>query len=1424
MAKATLEIDVLAKFNLPYLNKQIATAKKALGPLGEGVELIDIAALESELAQYEQVASELVESLEEIEDKLEPIRNPKGGSSMMEKLFAGEAITNFGEQLDSFGEKGAEANQSLREVAAQTGLVGDELDALPARAEAAFVAGVGGSVAEAAKQIGIAQDELGQFLDPEEIDAFTARAAGIEKVFGKSVEALSQGSRTLAANFDDLGGEDIGNLLALGFQKTGGKMDDLIDTTDEYSQHFAQMGFNAEEMFGLFTRAGELGARDLDKLADAAKEAKIRLDAGDTQNALADISSPITAAIQGIVQMGERGELTMKEVLQKTSAMTEEAFNAGQITDAIRGQLNTAIAGTPAEDIGTELYGRIFSAPIDVEQIRAQAALAGEQVQGAIGPVTMFDEIGKEIDLVTTKVSGALAPFISGAGGVLQTVGQITPGFAVLEEKFGIFEKGGAIMKTKLLPNILALIPGLGAQTVATGAATTATVGLNAAMLASPIGIFLGAIALGAGAWALFGDHTEDIATGLEGVSAAMDEVNKATTNATAVKEQSQSLRDLADEYDRLKNSTAPEDQRRFLEVAEELADKVPASAEAIAKLDASGVIVGTTYSIATDAVREFGAEQEKLAQEAKDSAMQALVDQSAELVDSYTSATEELESQRAEHVALKGLTAEEKELNDQLRNIRSSGLTSLTDAVGLTEDTVEREKELGRELSENSKKQRDAELKLREAVKLMQQEGKSAAEITKELGLTEDLAKLLGVHLTKSEAGAKGTADAADKIKTEVKSAAQAADDLAAAFNKTKSAANASLQSAVGAMAQLNAKRRQGIQLTEEEQEQHKAALEQGREAVRETNILTAAEKEANAALGIGIEKKEKKVKTEKTAFQIAQEKYRIEAQSLENAQAFIDIQNESNRLDEGRAETAIDELVTEQGKLDLLRKQRAEFDQLFKVNKKGQIGIKLKADERDDAEQMLTELNIALAEQANRIKEVKLKTGITIDDQAIRDLQEQRLRLNVETGVLDQSDLVDFLSNDITRMESELRDHTAKRVAFLQEYRSKDLISQEEYDRAILDLQTGNEQTQLEMQNRIDQRRKEKRDLTYSRELEALRQHHDTQKAAFDLLAAEAQTLFDQTTGAAEEVGSQIIEKRLNDQLVMLEDQHEQLIISEKTFEAQKLAAQEKAESDRQALQARSIGARLEMDRQAAIAALELQKGQLEEQRKLAVDEGRTADASALGKQIEGITTEITAKGDVLTAVAGELQGTVTDLMSNLFAGDEGDVKKPFKKAFSILVGALSKLASAKITEVVLSSIAPTGIPGLLAAFGARPAIEAIFAQVLGPLFSSLLSFSGGGRQDSKTLAWIGDASEARPGSDSEWILRDDQLWTIISVAIAEAMAPVITELRAMRAEIADLQFRLHLSGEDLSSADSRANQRKRRRRIPMTRLQAA
>ena len=658
-------------------------------------------------AEYATLKLAVAQTREEVDKLAEAEGNvggdpDKGLKALLTGALIGDGLARAGDFLGGIADKAKESNDALRIMAAQTGATGAEFERLKASAGNLFAAGVGDNFSEAVKAISAADAQLGQFFNPAELEAFTQTAAGVAKTYDKDITEVIGKSRTLIANFN-LSADEARNLVAGVAQGAANGMDDVFDTLDEYSQLASQVfgegGEGAAKFTALLTKGVQAGARDTDKIADTIKESQIRLNAGDVSKALADIEAPVAATIAGIVKAGEAGKISVDEVLIQSGSAIETAFDAGQISDSVRQQLQVALSGTPAEDLGSELYGRIFGAPIDTSQVQAQGNAAREALEATLGPTDFISSAMREVEALGAGLAGTFQPAIAGAASLLTTMSAVAPALTLLQSNFGGLAKSGLDFAKSILAKI---VPGLFAQAGATGAVTAATtaqgvatVGATGAlramfvtMLTNPIFLVVAGItALGVALYALLSSG-ESVEEAMEGVATEMERSQKVFEQTTALDAQADNLIKLADSYDALKGKTDPESQAEFTAAANEMGAAMPFAVDGLGEYAAAHDKAGQAASINTDIVRAFAEEDKRLNAEIRQGALTQLLDEMGDLGEATTDANAEVID----------LREEQKKWADILdEQVKKDGMGKMSYATRQAKQEVERiSKELG--------------------------------------------------------------------------------------------------------------------------------------------------------------------------------------------------------------------------------------------------------------------------------------------------------------------------------------------------------------------------------------------------------------------------------------------------------------------------------------------------------------------------------------------------------------------------------------------------------------------------------------------------------------------------------------------------------------------------------------------------------
>ena len=469
----------------------------------------------------------------------------------------------IGAVADGFGaiiEGGRELIGAQGDLQAATGASGAEFEQLKKSAEDAFLGGVGGSLAEATKAIANAKGALKDALPNEEIGTFVKNSQALATLYDKDVNEVVSKSAPFVRQFG-LEGEKAFNLIAFASKEGKTASDDTLDTLAEYSQLLQEAGFSAEEFAGQIAIAGQEGLFNTDKIGDSIKEAQIRLKAGDTSKAIADLQGSLPkafgATLKELEGLASSGQISIKEFLQRSGGAIEEAFSAGDISEAMRSQLQVAIAGTPAEDLGAEAYGRMFGAPIPKEEIAAKALQAGKEAQNAAGQYLTFDTFTKQLELNFQKASAVIVGALDSAFKILSPVltfvlnnlGMIATVVGVIAGAFAAYTLvvQGAALATAAYTAIQSALGG------SISIATVAQYAWNLAMSLNPVGaIVAGVVLLTAGVIALadaMSISTEEAADQAQANKELIESQKKTNEENTTL---TKGTKSMADEYTRL--------------------------------------------------------------------------------------------------------------------------------------------------------------------------------------------------------------------------------------------------------------------------------------------------------------------------------------------------------------------------------------------------------------------------------------------------------------------------------------------------------------------------------------------------------------------------------------------------------------------------------------------------------------------------------------------------------------------------------------------------------------------------------------------------------------------------------------------------------------------------------------------------------
>lgn len=345
------------------------------------------------------------------------------------------------------------------------------------------------AVAQAMTAVYKAGKELIPKGTPEEIDRATKAALTLNQVFGyettASVRAVQQMIRNGLVPDAQAGFDLIATAASQGIDKS----EDLLDTFNEYSTMFRDVGLSGQQALGLIGQGLRAGARDADTVADAIKEYGIRSQDASTASAAGYKLLGLDAAryTKMAAQGGDAAAHGLEIVLNRLRATTDPVK---------RNAAAVALFGTKAEDLGDALFSLNLDTAVD--QL-GNVSGAVEKMADTVGgtPKAKLTAFWRGIEhgavnVITNRVLPALAGLVDWLQGSL--VPALKTAGAWIDrnsEWLGYFASvlGGAAVAIGLI------VAAMRVWAAITAVYTAVQWALNAAMDANPIGIVIVAIA-----------------------------------------------------------------------------------------------------------------------------------------------------------------------------------------------------------------------------------------------------------------------------------------------------------------------------------------------------------------------------------------------------------------------------------------------------------------------------------------------------------------------------------------------------------------------------------------------------------------------------------------------------------------------------------------------------------------------------------------------------------------------------------------------------------------------------------------------------------------------------------------------------------------------------------------------------------------
>lgn len=304
-----------------------------------------------------------------------------------------------------------------------------------------------------------------------EIEKITGLVMTATQLMGEDVAKVTESIAQMLKNGMAGSAEEALDIVVRSTQQGINKSEDLLDTLNEYSTKFRDLGLNGQQAMGLISQAIQAGARDSDTAADALKEFQIRAIDGSkaSSEAYKALGLDAKAMTAQIAKGGPQASAGLALVLDRLRAMKDPA---AQTAAAV------GLFGTKAEDLGQALYA------MDLDT--AQQALGDTAGAAQKAADTLGKSAGAQLESFKRKAQQAL----------VETMARAIPH---IEKVLGFMTKHEAIMKP-LVAVLIAFAAIIATIVIATKIWAAVQMVLNLSLWSNPIGlIILAVVALVAG-------------------------------------------------------------------------------------------------------------------------------------------------------------------------------------------------------------------------------------------------------------------------------------------------------------------------------------------------------------------------------------------------------------------------------------------------------------------------------------------------------------------------------------------------------------------------------------------------------------------------------------------------------------------------------------------------------------------------------------------------------------------------------------------------------------------------------------------------------------------------------------------------------------------------------------------------------------
>lgn len=205
------------------------------------------------------------------------------------------------------------------------------------------------------------------------LEGISRKVSDLGTAFGEDVGAVTRAVGQLMRTGLARDADHALDLITTGLTGVANRSDDLLDTVNEYSTQWRDLGLTGEQALGLLTQGLKNGARDSDIVADALKELNIRVKDKSASDALVKLGLDAEALADAFASGGQPAADGLDKILDAIRAIKDPSEQSATAVELL---------GTQSEDMSAALLGLDLSTAVtEIGNVGGAAQAVGDTLK-----------------------------------------------------------------------------------------------------------------------------------------------------------------------------------------------------------------------------------------------------------------------------------------------------------------------------------------------------------------------------------------------------------------------------------------------------------------------------------------------------------------------------------------------------------------------------------------------------------------------------------------------------------------------------------------------------------------------------------------------------------------------------------------------------------------------------------------------------------------------------------------------------------------------------------------------------------------------------------------------------------------------------------------------------------------------------------